>query len=237
MYSVILYQMGKVGSSTLKESLKHQNIKPLHIHRYYFKNNEKPIGLRRFIHKVKSNIIFNRFIRNKRVKVITFYRDPLARNISSFFQNLDVYFSKTELETLSFEILERKFIGASNLHKSPNNWFDIEFNKKLRVDIFKNPFDKEKGFGIFKKNNIDFFVCTTNKINSLEKEFGRFLEIEDFKIINKNIGSKKWYNHLYKEFKEKYKPSATMLDSLYNSKTIRHFYSEEDIVKFKKSHQ
>ena len=129
MCAVIIYQMGKVGSSTLKESLAQKNISALHIHRYYFSNNEKPINLRRLIHKLKSNFTFNKLIKKEKIKIITLYRDPLSRNISSFFQNLDVYFTKSEMENLTFKKLENKFNSASNLIETPSNWFDIEFNK------------------------------------------------------------------------------------------------------------
>lgn len=233
MDSVILYQMGKVGSSTLKESLSKKNINALHIHRYYFCNNEKPIRLRRLIHKIKSNLIFNSIIKREKAKIITFYRNPLDRNISSFFQNLDIYFSKREFKNLSYKQLEEKFNNASKLFETPTTWFDVEFNKRLEVDIFNYPINKDKGYTIFSKGNIDFFVCTTENINNLEKEFGQFLGITNFKLINKNIGSKKWYYKLYKEFKENYTPPSEMLNKLYNSKTIHHFYTDEEIKVFK----
>jgi hypothetical protein len=157
MQTVILYQMGKVGSSSLKESLIQNNIKTLHIHRYYFRTTERALDIKHFILKLRKNFTYNFYIRRKKVKIISFYRDPLARNISSFFQNLDMYFSKNELKNLSYEQLEEKFNNADNIHETPNNWFDLEFNTKLKVDIYQHPINKTKGFTVFSKKNLDFF--------------------------------------------------------------------------------
>lgn len=233
MTPVIVYQMGKVGSSTLKNSLEENNIPALHIHRYFFKNTERPNTLKLLPHKLKNRVVFNRFSKGDKVKIITFYRDPLSRNISSFFQNLDVYFKTSEFESLDYKILEERFNKAINLHDTPNNWFDLEFKKKLNIDVFKYPFNKQKGYTLISKGNIEVFLCVTNKINHLETELGDFLELDDFKLNNSNIGDKKWYKDLYIEFKERYKPTTKMLDTLYGSNTINHFYNDDEINRMK----
>ncbi|WP_417558838.1 putative capsular polysaccharide synthesis family protein [Mesoflavibacter zeaxanthinifaciens] len=233
MTPVIVYQMGKVGSSTLKNSLEENDIPALHIHRYFFKNTERPNTLKLLPHKLKNRVVFNRFLKGDKVKIITFYRDPLSRNISSFFQNLDVYFKTSEFENLDYKILEERFNKAINLHDTPNNWFDLEFKKKLNIDVFKYPFNKQKGYTLISKGNIEVFLCVTNKINHLETELGDFLELDDFKLNNSNIGDKKWYKDLYIEFKERYKPTTKMLDTLYGSNTINHFYNDDEINRMK----
>lgn len=233
MTPVIVYQMGKVGSSTLKNSLEENNIPALHIHRYFFKNTERPNTLKLLPHKLKNRVIFNRFLKGDKVKIITFYRDPLSRNISSFFQNLDVYFKTSEFENLDYKILEERFNKAINLHDTPNNWFDLEFKNKLNIDVFKHPFNKQKGYTLISKGNIEVFLCVTNKINHLETELGDFLELDNFKLNNSNIGDKKWYKDLYIEFKERYKPTTKMLDTLYDSNTINHFYNDDEINRMK----
>lgn len=235
MHPVLLYQMGKVGSSTLKHSLEIYKVESMHVHRFYFSDNERPLSLKDRLQKIKHNLLVNKFIKNEKeeLKVITFYRDPLSRNISSFFQNLNYYFSPEELKALNFETLEEKFNNSHQLHHTPNNWFDVEFKRKLGIDVFKYPFNKDKGYAIIKDKHLSIFICTTNKINSLEQELGQFLGIDKFKIHNDNIGAKKWYKGLYTEFKQKYSPDKEMVNNLYNSKTIKHFFSAEKINELK----
>lgn len=233
MTPIIVYQMGKVGSSTLVKSLDENNKDALHIHRYFFLNNERPITLKLLPNKIKHRIIFNSFLRKEKVKIISFYRDPLPRNISSFFQNLDVYFKPSKFSKLTYKNLKDKFDNANKVHQTPINWFDVEFKRKLNIDIFNYPFDKEKGFTVIKKGHIEIFLCVTNKIDLLEKQIAEFLEIDAFQLKNSNIGDNKWYGDLYNEFKKKYQPSEDMLNSLYGSPAIKHFFCSEEIEKMK----
>lgn len=48
-----------------------------------------------------------------------------------------------------------------------------------------------------------------------------------------NVGDDKWYSQLYKETKETIKFSQEYFDWSFNSSYLRHFYSDEDIEKFK----
>lgn len=233
MLHVILYQMGKVGSSTLKESLTKYDLKTLHIHRYFFFNQNEKLNFRFFIYKLRKAITFDYFLIKKRIKVITFYRDPLQRNISSFFQNLKFYFSGEELESLTFEKVRDKFNSIEKIHSTPNNWFEVEFKRKLKIDIFDHPFDRDAGYSVFSKKNIDVFICTTEKINTLKLEFGVFLGVENFELIQKNVGDNKWYKELYNEFKKRYTPPLELLDELYNSKTIKHFYTDKKRIELR----
>jgi hypothetical protein len=235
MNPIILYQMGKVGSSTLKESLKSVKIKSMHVHRFYFNNKERKLSYRDKLQKIKQNIVFDKLLLNKKekVKIFTFYRDPLQRNISSFFQNLEYYFNSEELKELNYNILEKKFIKSTQIHNTPNNWFDIEFKRKTGINIYDYPLNKDKGYTIISARNIEVFVCCTNKINQLEKEIKVFLNSEKFKLKSTNVGNQKWYKDLYKEFKLKYIPSVEMIENLYSSKVISHFYTEEEVIKMK----
>lgn len=227
--------MGKVGSSTLKHSLNMFNVDNMHVHRFYFSDKERPLSIKDKLQKFKHNFLMNKFLSNKdqEFKIITFYRDPLSRNISSFFQNLEYYFKPQELKNLNYETLVEKFNKSYQIHETPNNWFDLEFKRKTGIDVFKHPFDKEKGYSVITKGHVSVFLCTTNNINNLESELGEFLEIPDFKIHNDNVGDQKWYKDLYAEFKKNYQPSKEMVNSLYDSATIHHFFSNEKIHKLK----
>ena len=235
MFSTIIYQMGKVGSSSIKYSLEKSKLNPLHIHRYYITNIETSIGInpRLLFSMYRKKIFFFYLIKFKKVKIISFYRDPIKRNISSFFQNLKFYFSKNELKKIQYNDLEKKFNQLSNIHQTPNLWFHSEFNSSLNLDIFNHTFNKEKGFKIIKEKNIEIFICRTDKINLLSKELGAFLEIDNFEIINTNIGSQKWYKDLYLEFKENYVPSKEMINFLYDSDTCNYFFTINEINEMK----
>jgi len=94
---IIVYQMGKVGSRSVFESLKESGVKPIfHVHRMipsniervkngYRKRNVTPLNER------IGPILYNKILKSKRkAKIITLIREPLGRNISAFFQNLQI---------------------------------------------------------------------------------------------------------------------------------------------------
>jgi putative capsular polysaccharide synthesis protein len=56
-----------------------------------------------------------------------------------------------------------------------------------------------------------------------------FLGIDDFTVINRNIGAKKVYAPLYDAFKRHAVIGADYADQLYESDYMRTFYSGEEI--------
>lgn len=227
--------MGKVGSSTIKNSLECISISALHIHRYFFNSYETKGGTLTFLRKIKSRLLYNYYIKQKDVKVITLFRDPLLRNISSFFQNLERYFSKKQLHSLNFNLLREKFNTLERIHKTPNDWFFSEFLKKTGINILNFPFDKEAGYVIIKHKNVEYFICTLEMLNSLDTKIANFINNEDFRLLNENQGHVKWYSGLYNEFKTKYSPTKDMLKMLYDSRITKYFYDSDTINKFKKN--
>ena len=230
---VVIYQMGKVGSISIRDSLRQFHLNPLHLHRYYWTNNERNLSPRHLFWKTKYNITLDSYLKKDKVKIITIFRDPLSRNISSYFENLDVYFSKKEMKHLDFDTLKDTFNNDFRFHITPNTWFDQELYRKTGINIFDKAFQQTEGYVTIEKENISLFACTTDKINALEKELGEFLNISNFKIQHENSGTDKWYSDLYKEFKNRYKPSEDMLNLLYDSDTIKYFYSAKSINKLR----
>lgn len=237
MDAVILYQMGKVGSSSLEYSLEKEGVPVLHMHRIFWGSYETPFsGIHiplSALQKVRQRVIYRYYMMRKNARIITLYRDPLARNLSSFFENLTHYFSKEECERLNFDMLERKFNSLNVMRATPISWFDQEFGRKTKIDIFAHPFDQEAGFSVIRSKKTEVFVCTLEKLNDVIDEIASFLNIPEFKLQNQNVGGEKWYSALYAEFKARYKPSSSMLDDLYESKAAKHFYSQKQLDIFR----
>ena len=91
---IIVYQMGKVASTTVCETLKNHGFKNiLHAHSINpaliskKKHKEMKRGVNRFfLHETAGMYIAATGLVHKS-KVISLVRDPVARNISAFFQN------------------------------------------------------------------------------------------------------------------------------------------------------
>jgi len=168
-------------------------------------------------------------------KIITFSRDPLARNISMFFQELPYYMVGAEsfhkyqsygrghgLEELQY-VFEHYFNHAYALE-----WFDKEFYNFTNIDIYQKSFNMLDGYEILSSKRFDVLLL------KYESMFDAIPVIEDFigqkiNVIRKNDSSKKWYAEVYREFKESYVPSDNVVQ-IYNSKYAKHFgYANSDL--------
>ena len=125
----LVYQMGKVGSSSIQESLKklkqdrELNVSVYHVHSLtrdglyrrenYHKRNfsHEPYINYHLLHCEYLGGQLARGLKGKRWKVVTLVRDPIARNISGFFHELSLtgnYGYPCNLESVKFDDLVEK---------------------------------------------------------------------------------------------------------------------------------
>lgn len=55
------------------------------------------------------------------------------------------------------------------------NWFKEELTRFSGIELEECNFDKEKGFGVVKKEKFEVLFLTIEKMDSLEKEISEFL--------------------------------------------------------------
>ncbi len=241
---LLLYTMGKTGSNSLSYSLEEQGLTVGCKHyfggdqQHFFYNKKK--SFRGNVNKILTRSLLKK--KNQRLKVVTLVRDPIARNISMTFFLLDKVIYKV-LEKIPNgqlagkylslnEIIERGFIEVIN-QEGPLTYFDQEFKDVLEVDIFQYPFDKKKGYTIIQKGKIDILILKLEKLAELNEIIQSFLNLNSFKLLTANSGNKYWYADLYKNFKNYFKPTEAYLNKMYSSKYATHFYTSEEIVKFR----
>lgn len=110
--------------------------------------------------------------------------------------------------------------------------FVPEFQKNL-FDIMKEPFDKERGFSIVSDENTEVFVCQLEKLSGLAKELSDFSGGSFDKLINANESNGKWFAQSYKDFQKNVKLSEEYFNRCFKEPYVNHFYSDEQISKFK----
>ena len=238
---VPVYQMGKVGSSSVCKSLERVGIDAPHIHSLYTTRGYQLFH--KFLLSQKNYPLHKKLIcflfflwyriklrRRKHLKIITLVREPISVNISSFFSNLST--SAYELEQQNVETLEEAFFDKFN-HDYVLDWFDIEFLPTTGLDIYKYDFDKEAGYSIIEEGNIECLVIKLEKLNRLEKVIADFVDNDSFKLKSHNISADKWFRPIYQDFKKNVKFSSEYVDRVYSSKLMRHFYSDKEISEFK----
>jgi len=150
-------------------------------------------------------------------KLITLTREPVGRNISAFFENLAVKTSEVSgeyvissdyyrIEPTTVTVdepqkLARLFFDRAT-HDSPLKFFDREIRDIFGIDVLSEGFSPEKGYGIYHSDRVDLLVLRLESLaDCAGLALNEFLGIEDFKVINRNIGDKKVYAPLYDAFK------------------------------------
>ena len=247
---LLIWQMGKVGSSTVYNSL-HRHMRSsaiFHVHLLSERMLEKGEVYQRSIFQGNKAYLQNHCLREmmlesmgsgKKWKIISLVREPVGRNLSSFFQNLDLFFPRgslqsSNLENLPIDSLIKAFFGDFD-HERPHEWFDQEIKGLLGLDVFSEEFPKSKGYKIYAGKNFDFLLLRMEDLDRTAHEaFTTFLELPEFKLYNKNVGSGKAYAKKYEELKKHIVFPKEYLDHCYESDYTRHFYTPEEIKRYRK---
>ncbi len=236
---ILIYQMGKVASTTIEKSLFELGIDNLHTHYYsknavhYFYND----SMRRKAYKPDPLIRLCFKLRRKELAIITMMRDPIARNISMLFHELphilDIHITRFPYEAYhGINTLLDIFLEKYMYNDIVTEWFDKELKYYTGINIMDFPFDKEKGYIEINKGKYKLMALTAEKLNSNEEAIGEFLQVGDFKLVHANMASQKWYDKIYSDYKNYHIPTEKQL-TYYDSDVVKYFYTENDIDKFK----
>ena len=262
---VLIYQMGKVGSSSIRNSLFRcpdpRTRLVLMSHEYFPIRNRDPDRIdiepayrdmlereiaheqrvyrqfslrqrlgRRFREKFYAERIYKAYVRSqRRLRVITLVREPVANNISMFFQLLHRYIGRErELSDCSFEELAGIFI-ENYVHARPLTWLDAEIKTNFGIDVYQHPFAVHQGYTVISQGRISLLVLRCELDDPTKAQaIADFLGLDEFEIVRSNVASDKSYAGKYAEFRQRIRIPPTLLDQMYDSRFARHFYSGEE---------
>ncbi len=255
----LVYSMGKVGTSTVVNSL-HKKVprSPVyHLHTLSKQRikSEEEIYKAKFVqlgtihdHLLDSLYIYKkrRFTshthRIKKWKIVTLVREPIQRNISSFFQTLslhgkDLGFAeriKDGKDPNLISDLLHYFVTRLD-HSRPFRWFDVELKKYFGIDVLETGFPQEKGYGIFHGENADALVIRLEDLNHCATlAFYEFAGIKNFHLENRQESGGKYYAKIYKDFLNQAEFPDEFLNGIYDSRYSKTFYTKSEIDAFRK---
>lgn len=256
---ILLLQMGKVGSKSVQTGLEalHLDRPVYHSHflseartaqtekqrRKFFRTDRYAYLLRPWLNQFLIRM-FRDDPESRTWKLVTLTREPVGRNISAFFENLDV----VERDGGAFEItsdyygIEPTVVTPDDVgklaelfftratHDSPVKFFDREIRDIFGIDVLKSGFPIDKGYEIYRNGRVELLVIRLESlVHVVAPAMHEFLGIEDFRLINSNIGAKKVYAPLYDAFKKHVVIDTDYAGKLYDSEYMRTFYSQDEI--------
>lgn len=240
--SIWVYQPGKVGSTTLAFSLGKKGKQIIHFHSLKYPEQILEGSLQ------KEWIQAVDYIKKRSVKIISVVREPLARDYSTFWQAFSTPYERIRILPIvqpNLQNMYNKFMGfmATNEQngyykfgvgtpwtwREEFNWFDKEIKDVLGIDIFKYPFDKEKGYSIIKKDNIEILLLKTEKLVDNLDIIRNYVNIQDLTFANANMASQKEYYTLYKQFRKEVRLTKDYVAHYYDkNEKFNHFYTEAE---------
>lgn len=243
---VVIYQNGKVGSSTILHSLRNAQIDAVQLHRVKFDNDivqRVLCGENRYPKLIKQSSFsyYNNFLedfitafRNReKIKIISLVREPISTDISTVFQWLGTGMLDRYIVDQNRDVIDVMLELVLKLKNRMFEWFESEFEEVLGIRIYDYPFDKKKGYIHIVKNNMDILVIQAEKIEKMQNVIGKFVNSREFRIQNCNIASRKEYRQLYAEFMNRIKLPEEYVKFYYkNNDAMNFFYSKDDQDKF-----
>ena len=236
---VIVYQMGKVASSSVYKGMRSiPGIDAFHAHYLYPENvtrlarhSQDFRGLSRLRPHYKRRYLFRRLFRRPStpIEIITLIREPIARNISAYFQNLDRNVSTRDAHnTLQTDALIDAFLN-NYPHDTALNWFDQEFRRTTKVDVYRYPFPISERYSVIEEWPFRILLLRSDLPDDAKQEqIRRFLGIQEFVIPAANVGKDKHYGDTYSRFLDTIRIPSDYARRMLESKYARHFFSEEE---------
>ncbi len=252
LYSpIIVYSMGKVGSSSVQTTLNLLRLpNPIfHVHFLAWENLDdvqsyyQALGIDTVDHVTMSRYLrafADRTWGKMRWKIITLVREPVGRDISDLFENLETF---PQLRDLSGDALVNGVVA--HLQNSmadfdeekdyASNWYDRELKQVFGFDIYTAPLDPAQGYAIYKTQNADIlFVRLEDLSRCGPQALQEFLGLQNVELAKSNEGTQKMYKQAYRQVLNTISFPLTALDKVYDSRYARRFYSEAEICTFKK---
>lgn len=251
--AIIIYQMGKVGSTTIHHSLEEANL-PLPIYKVHFLSDEGIKHGEEFHQKTLKkpwettpHIQTSQFLREKirghepiQWKVISLVREPISREISEFFQYLhslypDLLDENGDLDRdRALKVLQTKFMFYKPEKNYTCRWFDMEMKGTFGLDVYEYPFNTEEGYTIIHHGNVDLLILRLEDLDhSFSKSVAEFLGLQtSIEMVKSNIRAEQKRGSLYQQVQQDFTLRESICRKVYASKYATHFYSEAEIERF-----
>lgn len=234
--TILVWQPGKVGSTSIVKSLEREKIPYAHLHCLSFVNwldseiynsygiqhywEKKPIEKLRIMQDLEK------------IKIISLVRDPIARSVADYFEGLGGMYSrfgdtgKDLCQDMDDYIEKEARVGESGYIFE---WFNYEIKEFFGIDVYQYDFDREKGYQLIIKDNIELLLIKTEKLTDYQEILGRFVGVEKFELVNDNVGNQKIYKYAYNEAKQSIKIPDHIINFYYRgNKCMDHFYTEDE---------
>lgn len=262
---VIVYSMRKVGSTTLTSTLRQAGH---FVYKHHCLNPQLNAELRHALsrtgfkpqHWLTDGANFSKRLGKwraqrekdspeKRLKIFTFVKDPLAVAVSDYFMQLFEFMPQLvaakELDTVEnlrhyFQIVLQaavednaadpvtKFLGK--LGAMPSSWFERELKTITGIDVLDTPFPLEMGYGVYHGHDSDVALIRTDKLSAVALDaIANLTGSRPTALVEQNVRVATPHGALYRSLLDNLSLPQTLARAFYRQPWLNHFYSEIEI--------
>ncbi len=244
---VIVYQMAKVGSSSIIAALDELGLPVFHVHRMDAAHLNAMREARRALgweippvppHDRLGLRIRRRLLdRSGRAKLITLVRDPIARNLSSYFEHLDqIWRTPKAHESVPMASLAEGFLSRFT-HEEPLTWFDDEMLPATGIDVYQHPFPAA-GHQTIRTDRFDLLILKS-ELSDPDKAtaLAAFLDVPSIVLRTKNRTSEKTVGTAFRQFGSALRLDREFVDRILESRYARHFYNDAEREELRRKYE
>ena len=167
-------------------------------------------------------------------RVVSLVRDPVARNVSFYFETLDVLWQTERAhERVGLERLLAEFHERFR-HDRGVDWFDDEFKPVLGLDVYRHPFPHGKGYQRIDAGPYEVLIMRHDLDDRVkERCLAELVGAPSVSLTPMNVSAQKPYADVYREFLRRVELPEDYVERLLDSKYARHFYGPGELARFR----
>lgn len=241
---IIVYQMGKVGSSSVYDALRDLDLDVPVYHAHVLNRFDVyEAGVRETraapgndLDVLSEGRAMRRIVDSGRWRawsLISLVRAPIPRAVSDFFENVFAYipdfFGRFERGEITLaEVSETFWTRYQDF--SPIHWFDDQVRDVFGIDVYAAPFPHARGFAIYQNERARLLLMRLEDLNrcaprALDDYFG----LRDLPLTVKNSASTKAHGDLYRQFGDQLRLPDAYIQKMHSTAYARHFYTPEEL--------
>ncbi len=247
----VLYQMGKVGSTSVHEALLAAAL-DTPVYKVHFLSDQGVAHGEKFHRSTLKNpweetphIQTTRLVRGRmaadpdlELDVVTLVRDPVGREVSEFFQYVEALHPELLDEDgllktqRAARVLQARFMFFDESSNYTCRWFDMEIKELFGLDVFAFPFDHDRGYTLIEQGNVRLLIL---RLENLDRTLNPGLRelvgarYQDWKgrggKDRANVGAQKQSGEQYQELVANFRLRPSVGEKVYGTTYARHFYT------------
>jgi hypothetical protein len=180
----------------------------------------------------------------RKIRVMSAVREPVAQWISALFYSAQRYPEALDPASLTVEKVTRYLTGELHIvypWLEPGEWWEHdgwihrELGERMGFSVFRTPFDRERGWQLYEGADARLLIIRQESMGRIREAVGEFYGLEPATVptVRENDSGSFPYHEQYLGVRGQIRLPGPLLDRIYSTELVRHFYTPGEIAGFK----